>query len=114
MMVTGAGTNATILNSQFVNNKAEHAMYGAGGALYLNDNATVLIEDCAFAGNHCNGNNQYAGGGALSYSNLASLTVRRSIFTGNTSFEVGGAVIGFGNAPSVLFENCLLNGNATQ
>lgn len=73
---------------------------GRGGGLY-GRGATILVEDSAFRSNASNGAGQFTTGGGAVYMDSpgGSVTLRRSIFTGNRLIgspfsEGGGAVFG--------------------
>ena len=84
-----------ITNTEFKNNY----VYNDGGAVYINGQAKVLIEDSKFSKNTGNG-------GAI-VCDIANVTIRNTEFNENHGSD-GGAV----NAgPSTLFEDCNFTGN---
>jgi predicted outer membrane repeat protein len=79
-IVTTAGA-ATILNSNFINNKAD----GDGGAFMSFNQSTSKIINCLFDGNKANN------GGAL-YTRGAAFSITASTFVNNSSNQSGGAI----------------------
>ena len=86
-----------ITSTEFKNNQ----VYNDGGAVYIKDQAKVLIEDSKFSENSAD-----TGGGAI-VCGIANVTIRNTEFNENHGSE-GGAV----NAgPSTLIEDCNFTGN---
>ena len=85
-----------ITNTEFKNNQVDHD----GGAVYINGQAKVLIEDSKFSGNDA----RY--GGAI-VCDIANVTIRNTEFNENHGREGGAVQAG----PSTLIEDCNFTGN---
>ena len=84
-----------IINTEFKNNH----VYNDGGAVYIKDQAKVLIEDSKFSKNTGNG-------GAI-VCDIANVTIRNTEFNENHGSEGGAVKAG----PSTLIEDCNFTGN---
>ena len=119
---TGGGLAAIQLRDlllrdvRFYSNQAE--AFGGGMAVEMLAGGTATIEDCIFADNRVL-SERGGGGGALYIMNAASLTIRRSLFVGNTAFTGqmwtaedpdGGALL-VGGDGSLTIENSTFSGN---
>ncbi len=103
----------TISRCVFTENQAfnTNGNYGLGGAVYLDHNRTLVIEDCLFQGNTANH------GGAIAAYNTTTLIVKNSDFHGNKAYQLtgiytnnqGGAVRFMGNTARI--ENSRFIGN---
>lgn len=116
LFTLGSAGHVTVRHLTFTRGKST----GNGGAFYVNTNATLALESCAFTSNTAvNGGaiystsgltvssctftgNQATGGsgngGALSVSGGAGLIVTGSSFADNTAFQGAGMFAGAGNA----------------
>lgn len=98
-------TSPTICNITFKNN---YALWG-GGALYNAYPSEPIIINCKFISNYADGQ-EGGGGGAVLNSNSVPVFIN-SIFQGNTSASVGGAVWeAYGS--SSIYINCLFINNS--
>jgi len=84
-----------ITNTEFKNNY----VYNDGGAVYINGQAKVLIEDSKFSKN--------AGDGGAIVCDIANVTIRNTEFNENHGSEGGAVKAG----PSTLIEDCNFTGN---
>ena len=84
-----------ITNTEFKNNY----VYNDGGAVYINGQAKVLIEDSKFSKN--------AGSGGAIVCDIANVTIRNTEFNENHGSEGGAVKAG----PSTLIEYCNFTGN---
>ena len=92
---------ATINNCQFLNNTAEDASEGDGGALYAH---AATISGCTFSGNVAADR-----GGAANVDTLCVLT--NSIFTGNSAGDHGGGIYSLDT--TVMIAGCIFDGNTS-
>jgi len=90
---------------------------GGGGAIRINGGPTVDITNAAFYGNYCtNSAGSIAAGGyggainINSTSNVSTLTISNSTFTGNQASRGGAFYLESGN---VSFDNVLVTGNTS-
>lgn len=102
------GTTVECRRCDFIDNGSFGAIYLAGSnfpAIFQN---SAIIEDCRFVGNY--GNSTIAG--AITAAGIAQvLSVRRSVFRGNSSPNVGGAVRVLQIA-NCQFQDCVFDSNA--
>ena len=104
-------SNATIKNSLFENNSAEHS----GGAMFLNT-CNTTIDNCTFRKN-----NAYIAGsiriGTEEYSRktppTANITIIRSVFESNQAIFQGGAIF-TGHYIYLKVSNCTFNNNSAS
>ncbi|MDO5832346.1 MAG: hypothetical protein Q4Q14_05845, partial [Methanobrevibacter sp.] len=103
-----AYNRATIVNSEFKNNKG-----GAGGAVYVmysytnKENPVVEINNCIFEDNEATGT--YGDGAAIKCSgNQVTLTVTNSTFNNNVAVRNGGAIYAQG---TVNVDQCVFTEN---
>ena len=81
----------TIANGTFNANKASHAIFGSGGAVWAGGRANISVNNNNFTGNIAGAN----GGGVFSDPFLAAnqVTIEKNRFTGNSSKQGGGAFV---------------------
>jgi hypothetical protein len=83
-----------------------------GGAILINRNDNVTIEDSVFQGNAATAAPGNTGGGAIRFgSSTVPVTLRRLTFDGNTSTSQGGAAFIFQYSGPVTIEDCLFTDN---
>lgn len=92
---------STITDCQFLNNRAEDATEGDGGALYAH---FAIISGCTFSGNSAADR-----GGAANIDTLCVLT--NSTFTGNSAGDHGGGIISLDT--TVMISSCVFDGNTS-
>ena len=76
-----------------------------GGAILCK--SVVTVSDCSFEGN-------YAEKGGAILTLVASLTLRRSAFYGNSAFELTGGALQLGFAFDTTVTNCTFSGNTAE
>ncbi len=79
MFFQGSGALLTLTNSNFIDNTAN----SQGGGLYLNSGLTANITNCTFSDNKLTDTTTGLGGGI--YENLATTTIKNTIFWNNTA-----------------------------
>jgi len=91
---TTYGSYVLIQNCSFVNNTAKgnigtYASYGGkGGALYVNNNATVIIKDSFFENNIAQTlTDDYKGQGGAIYASAGNIQIEKSIFKNDVAAE---------------------------
>ena len=82
-----------------------HGYAGAGGAVYIEVDQTVWMENVTIQDSHATGD-----GGAIYVDTNGTLTLTNVVFDGNGSGEEGGAV--YNNQGALNFTNVLFQGNA--
>jgi polymorphic membrane protein len=107
------GGLVTIRNSTFTGNRG-----GNGGAIG-NLQARFTIEDTLFQGNTTNAHVGDGGNGGAIYidgSGNGQLTIRRSVFSGNSASWIGGAIhtYMYAGASGMTIEDSYFDGNSTQ
>jgi hypothetical protein len=104
--LAGAGMRNAFSNCVFVANRADanfsSAAYG-GGALYLEGNATLRLEDCRFEANAATNGTYNWGGAVLLYG--ATGQIVRCTFTGNAVTLSGGAIMAYGGAAGTVADS---------
>ena len=89
--MTGLGSFVLVEGCEFINNTAFGGTYyqGQGGAIYVNNNVTMNINDCLFENNkvmNTTGNDKPGQGGAI-YASAGKVIVTKSIFKDNKAAE---------------------------
>ena len=87
----GAPSTVYVVGCEFINNSAKGANYyaGQGGAIYVNNNATLYVSDSRFINNTCVDNNNgtiKSNGGAI-YSSAGNVNIANSVFENNVASE---------------------------
>ena len=87
----GAPSTVYVVGCEFINNSAKGANYyaGQGGAIYVNNNATLYVSDSRFINNTCVDNNNgtiKSNGGAI-YSSAGNVNIVNSVFENNVASE---------------------------
>ena len=84
----GTASNLLVKNCEFINNTAFGGTYygGAGGAVYVNNNATAVIEDSLFENNVARNGGPVGQGGAI-YASAGDITVNGCVFNDNVAEE---------------------------
>ncbi|WP_407376374.1 Ig-like domain repeat protein [Methanobrevibacter sp.] len=84
----GTASNLLVKNCEFINNTAFGGTYygGAGGAVYVNNNATAVIEDSLFENNVAITGGESGKGGAI-YASAGDITVNGCVFNDNVAEE---------------------------
>lgn len=81
------GSTVTLKNIEFTKGKADN-----GGAIYVEENSTVIISDSIFKSNNASLN-----GGAIYISNPANVSVMSSTFESNVASALGNSIYNEGN-----------------
>ncbi|MFG0331180.1 MAG: right-handed parallel beta-helix repeat-containing protein [Phycisphaerales bacterium] len=98
-----------LISCTFVQNRADLAGWGLGGALDLVGGAYApLIHECAFLGNIASG-----AGGAVRVGGDAGAQISRSIFIGNHASE-GGALRAYSRLVTASIDRCEFSGNTAD
>ena len=104
-------TGISISGVTFSDNQTDGTS-GDGGAIEIQDNCTVSINNCIFNGNKA-GTAQSSSinrnGGAIKTNYVGTVTVNNSLFYDNRSRDDGGAFATYG--PTVTFNNCTFTDN---
>ena len=90
-LMTGLASYALVEGCEFINNTAFGGSYyaGQGGAIYVNNNVTMVINDCLFENNsvrNTTGNDKPGQGGAI-YASAGKILIEKSIFKNNDAAE---------------------------
>ncbi|WP_407453818.1 right-handed parallel beta-helix repeat-containing protein [Methanobrevibacter sp.] len=90
-LMTGLASYVLIEGCEFINNTAFGGTYyaGQGGAIYVNNNVTMFINDCLFENNSVRnntGNDKLGQGGAI-YASAGKVIIDKSIFKNNDAAE---------------------------
>ena len=87
-ITNGTASNLLVKNCEFINNTAFGGTYygGAGGAVYVNNNATAVIEDSLFENNVAITGGESGKGGAI-YASAGDITVNGCVFNDNVAEE---------------------------
>ena len=87
----GAPSIVLVENCDFINNTVNGGTYysGQGAAIYVNNNATLIVKDSRFINNTCADNTagDVTGKGGAIYASAGSVTVTDSIFENNKAAE---------------------------
>jgi predicted outer membrane repeat protein len=109
-----------ILTSTFTNNRADDDNSGAGdgGAIFINDSNTVLIQDTSIGisteSNTSEKNSAVRGGGIAVEGSSPGITIRRSTISGNEATGLGGGIFEFRNVVSITtISNSTISLNTT-
>ncbi len=103
MFFQGSGTSLTLTNCNFTDNTGNTQ----GGGLYLNSGLTANITNCTFSDNKLTDTTTGQGGGI--YENLATTTIRNTIFWNNTAAgKKSGHELYTASGPFNLFNSLLL------
>ncbi|KZX14917.1 putative outer membrane protein PmpI precursor [Methanobrevibacter cuticularis] len=82
------GVNLTIVNCEFVNNKAM-----VGAIILSNESTNAVIQNCVFVNNQAAYSNESGGGGGGAIdSHSSNGQIINCTFTNNTAIEIGGAL----------------------
>ena len=89
--MNGSASYVLVQGCDFINNTAFGAkLYaGQGGAVYVNNNVTLFIDDCLFENNsvtNTTGNDKAGQGGAI-YASAGKIIISKSIFKNNDAAE---------------------------
>ena len=84
----GIASNLIVKNCEFINNTAFGGTYygGNGGAIYVNNNVTVSIEDSLFKNNVAISDGQTGKGGAI-FASAGDITLTGCVFENNAAEE---------------------------
>ncbi|WP_292743874.1 Ig-like domain repeat protein, partial [Methanobrevibacter sp.] len=87
-ITNGTASNLLVKNCEFINNTAFGGTYygGAGGAVYVNNNVTAVIEDSLFENNVAITGGESGKGGAI-YASAGDITVNGCVFNDNVAEE---------------------------
>ena len=90
-LMTGLGSFVLVEGCEFINNTAFGGTYyaGQGGAIYVNNNVTMVINECLFENNsvrNTTGNDKPGQGGAI-YASAGKILIQKSIFKNNDAAE---------------------------
>lgn len=105
--IRAVGFDLTIRNCRFVNNLAPDD----AGAIVFSD-GVMLIEDSEFTNNSTQDSTGDSSGGAIQVVR-GQVTIRRTTFSGNTSFQGGGAIQFFDSDTDHIVEDCVFTGNSS-
>ncbi len=132
--INGSSSGGLVVDSKFLGNTST----GSGGVLSLRTSPTTVFRRCVFAGNSAtlaggavggdrsdaqtyedcifSGNRSGSTGGAFggASANVSTHLIKRSVFAGNESATLGGAIYinhSAASTPTPLMENCVLVGN---
>ena len=119
----GSDSTLTVSNSTISDNKGGNCnpwnVYQCGGGIYATGDGTVVsLDNVTVSNNRTATNNGYSGGG-LAAEGGASLTVKNSLITGNSSFvsddcllhESGGGGVYIGSDANLIMENTTVSEN---
>ena len=105
----GAGTNITIKQCLFKENKA----VGRGGAIFISVSRSLLLKNCTFERNMVRSlTGKKASGGAIYFWDNSDMTVQQCLFKENTATFCGGAINMVKTRSS--FVNCTFVRNTVQ
>jgi CSLREA domain-containing protein len=103
-----AGSDLRIERSDFYANTADFG----GGAIAMETNTALVIEDSTFNGNEADPSLSISRGGAIRIS--GPITIRRSLFTGNAAASGGALYRGFPLAGTGVIENTTFHENTAN
>jgi len=100
---------ANIYGGEFINNQAvSGATSKQGGAIFLNEQGTLTVENAKFTDN----TTPYGAGGAIYASGI--LTVKNTEFTGNSAPKGSGGAISYTGKKTISLEDCTFTGNNSR
>jgi hypothetical protein len=101
--------NATLILND-LNLENGHGTAQGGGAVFVQFQSILRVNNCKFIGNNSGGSPR-GFGGAIATGSRCNLSLRNSTFLDNQSFSQGGGV--YNVLSDLLVENCLFKNNAT-
>ena len=106
IITTGVDT-MTLINVTLDNNRSLSTTNGSGGAIFIRNAATLIMEDCRVTNNSA----VFSAGGISSTvpGGEAKLFMDRCVVSGNQSPNGGGGMVIFGDTVSIV--NSLITGN---
>ncbi len=104
-----ACANSVILNSTIAGNKASA---GLGGAIILNANNKLVLNNCYIGGNSANTDGGAIAVGSKSDANLCELVFNDCVFTSNTASALGGSI--YAKNTDANFVECFVNRNTAH
>ncbi|MFK7883960.1 MAG: right-handed parallel beta-helix repeat-containing protein [Phycisphaerales bacterium] len=105
--IRAVGFDLTVRDCRFENNLAPD---DAGAIVF--SGGVMLVEDCEFINNSTQDSTVDSSGGAIQIVR-GQATIRRSTFSGNTSFQGGGAIQFVDSDADHIVEDCVFTGNSS-